>query len=529
MIMRIKAFIFLTGFVVILAANVCPIGADTNYFDVIKISEIHELHVPGVQPSGVIDCIDWSDSNRIVFNVNDHWEEKFCHIYVVDPDGCNFKKLIFGSRKCTEARWILGDKIGYIENDKLSIMDADGNDVSESMADEVRNACRNPWLLSTKYGLIRDCGAEIVLFSGQKCEKRVTIPEHNTRWLRALANLPGLISDAGNFVLSQARPQYKMLLQRIDLKDGKVYDLALYEDPSVYSARNFACSHDGTKIIYIAGFEIWGMSASGSNSHCVYPGTAKSPQYGAIAFSPKDDKMIFSSRELKGDRKWRLWIATLQKEVRPAKIYDKLEEMIISEMSGSHTISSSDILSLKKDRDPRITIREINFDVDAGKELLVVLQRGEEKDVIVLDYQNEQYIPIWTKRCFYSSDIQTLDINETDKTKTIAIHTNNLNHGTRDDCRMYGYSQGRIRQIWHQVLTNIYTWGYRGKLTLQNGLGYKDLIAAITIYYFKSSSGGGPIEPREQIEIRYKWDGKQYVGDEIEQRLAGMMQKLKTE
>ena len=139
MIMRIKAFIFLTGFVVILAANVCPIRADTNYFDVIKISEIHELHIPGVQPSGVIDCIDWSDSNRIVFNITDHWEGKFSHIYVVEPDGGNLKKLIFGNRKCTNARWILSDKIAYIENKKLSIMDTDGNDVSDLLPDGVRN------------------------------------------------------------------------------------------------------------------------------------------------------------------------------------------------------------------------------------------------------------------------------------------------------------------------------------------------------------------------------------------------------
>ncbi len=527
--MSIKAFLFLIVSLLVSTADVYPAKADTNHLDIIKIGEIYELQIPNVQPTGVIDCIDWSDSNRIIFNVTDHWEGKFSHIYVVDPNGCNLKKLIFGNKKCTNARWILGDKIAYIENHKLSIMDTDGNNVSDLLPKEVRNACQNPWLLSTKYCLIRDCGAEIVLFSGQKCEKRVTIPEHNTRWLRALANFPGLISDIGNFVLSQARPQYKMLLQRIDIKDGKVYDLALYKDPSVYSARNFACSHDGTKIIYIAGFEIWAMSASGSNSHCVYPGTAKSPQYGAIAFSPKDDKMIFSSRELKGDRKWRLWIAFLQKDVRPVKIYDKLEAMIISEMSGSRTISSSDILSLKKEPDPRITIQEINFDVDAGKELIILLQRGKEKDVIVLDYQDNRYVPIWTKRCFYSSDIQTLDINDTDKIKAIVLHTNVMNHGTRDDCRMYGYSQGRIRQIWHGVLTDIYNWGYRGELTLQNGPSYKDLIAAITIYYFKSSSGGGPIEPREQIEIRYKWNGKQYVGDEIEQRLAGMMQKLKTE
>ena len=526
--MRIKAFIFLTGFVVILAANVCPIRADTNYFDVIKISEIHELHIPGVQPSGVIDCIDWSDSNRIVFNITDHWEGKFSHIYVVDPDSCNLKKLIFGSRKCTKARWILGDKIGYTENHKLSIMDADGNDVSDLMGDEVRSACQNPWLLSSKYGLIRDCGAEIVLFSGQKCEKRVTIPEHNTRWLRALANFTGLISDAGDFVLSQARPQYKMLLQRIELTDGKVYDLALYRDPSFYSGRDFACSHDGTTIIYIAGFEIWAMSAWGCNSHCVYPDPNESRQYGPIAFSPKDDKIIFSSRELKGDRKWRIWIASLEKDVRPAKIYDKLEAIIISEASSSHAITTDEILSLEKKPDQRISIQEVNFDLDIKKELLVILQRGKEKDIIVLDYQNKRYVPIWTKRCFYWSNIQTLNINDTNKIQAIAIHTDNSHHGIKDDCRIYKFNDGTMKQVWHQVLTDIYNCGYKGKLTLNDGSDYKDLIATITIYYFKSSRGG-PIEPREEIEIRYKWDGKQYVGDEVEQRVASIMQKLKTE
>ena len=506
MIMRIKAFIFLTGFVVILAANVCPIRADTNYFDVIKISEIHELHIPGVQPSGVIDCIDWSDSNRIVFNITDHWEGKFSHIYVVEPDGGNLKKLIFGNRKCTNARWILSDKIAYIENQKLSIMDTDGNDVSDLLPDEVRNACRNPWLLSSKYGSAQEHDAEIVLLSG----------------------FAGLICDKGDFALSQERVQYKMLLQRIDLKDGKVYDLALYRDPSFYSGRDFACSHDGTTIIYIAGFEIWAMSAWGCNSHCVYPDPNESRQYGPIAFSPKDDKIIFSSRELKGDRKWRIWIASLEKDVRPAKIYDKLEAIIISEASSSHAITTDEILSLEKKPDQRISIQEVNFDLDIKKELLVILRRGKEKDIIVLDYQNKRYVPIWTKRCFYWSNIQTPNINDTNKIQAIAIHTDNSHHGIKDDCRIYKFNDGTMKQVWHQVLTDIYNCGYKGKLTLNDGSDYKDLIATITIYYFKSSRGG-PIEPREEIEIRYKWDGKQYVGDEVEQRVAIIMQKLKTE
>jgi len=527
--MSIKAFLFLTVSLLVSTADVYPAKADTNHLDIIKIGEIYELQIPNVQPHGVIDCIDWSDSNKILFNVTDHWEGKFSRIQVVDPDGCNLKRLISGNRKCTNARWIMGDKIAYIENNKLSIMDTDGHDVSDLLPAEVRNACTNPWLLSSRYGLIEDRGKEIVLFSGQNSEKRVTIAEHNTRWLRALANFPGLISDKGNFVLSQARVQYKTLLQRIDLKDGKVHDLALYRDPSTYCGRSFACSHDGTAILYITGCEIWAMSILGYNSHCVYPDANKSRQYGPIAFSPKDDKIVFSSRELKGDRKWRTWIATLQKDVRPAKIYDKLEAIIISETSSSHTINPGDVLSLKQELDPRISVREVNFDVDAGKELLVLLQRGKEKDVIVLDYQTKRYVPIWTKRCFYWSDIQTLDINETDKIKAIAIHTDNLRHGTKDDCRIYKLNNGTMEQIWHQVLTNIYNWGYKGKLTLNGGTDYKDIIATITIYYFKSSSRAGPIEPREEIELRYKWNGKQYVGDEIEQRVAPIMQKLKIE
>jgi hypothetical protein len=528
--MGTRAFILLTAFLVMLEPNLHPGKADIDSFDAIRIDDIQELQIPPFQPGGAVDWIDWSDSDKILFNVSDHWGGKFSHIYIVDADGRNFKKLTSGNRKCTHARWILSDKIAYSENNKLSIMDTDGNAVSGLFAEEVRNACRNPWLLSDKYGLIQDRGTEIVLRQGEISQRSVTIPEHNTRWLRAQANFPGLISDAGSFVLSQARPQYKMLLQRIDLKDGRVHDLALYSDPSSYCGRNFSCSGDGNTIVYIAGFEIWTMTASGSNSHRVYPDSGKSPQYGPITFSPKDDKIAFSSRELKGDRKWRIWIATLRKDVRPATVFDRLEAIIISETLAAHTIDPGDISSLKKEPDERISISEEDFDTDAEKELLVLLQRGEEKSILVLNYKNGQYVPIWTERCFLSSDIQTLDINKTDKVTAIAIHTDVAHHGIKDDCRIYKLSDGKMEQIWHQMLTNVYSWGYKGELTLSDGPGYRDLIAAVKIYYRKPDSLVIPIdEPIEKIELLYRWNGKQYVGDEIEQRVDSIRQKLRTE
>ncbi|HUW18578.1 MAG TPA: hypothetical protein VMW16_04685 [Sedimentisphaerales bacterium] len=521
-----KAVLFLTVALVILAANVRATEADTKYLEVIRISEIHELQIPAVEPRR-ISCMDWSDSDRIAFNIaDDPTAYGLSDIYVVDADGGNLKKLTHGDRKCYRPRWIWGDKIAYMEDRTLSIMDTEGNDLRDLLAAEVRNSCTNPCLLSDKYGLIQDRGDEMVLFSRQDRERRVSVPDNDTRWLRARA---GLVSDEGNFLLSQARPQYKMLLQRIDLKDGRVRDLALYADPSAYWDWNFVCSRDGTTIIYITGFEIWAMSALGTNSHCIYPRTDTSPQYSSLALSPKGDKLIFLKRELKGDRKWRIWVATLEKDVRPATIYDKVEEIIISDKGASHAISSDEILSLEKGADKRISVKQVNFDRDGDEELLAVIKRGEERAIIVLDYQNKRYVPIWTTRCFYSTEVQILNINDCDNINAIALHTDDSHHGIRDNCRMYKFSSGSAEQIWHQVLTNIYNTGYTGELKYGKGGGWKDLIATITIYYYRSNKGEGPVKAVDNTEIVYKWDGKQYIRDEIEQRVARIMQKLKTQ
>ena len=520
------------GFVEIPACakkNVGPLSmaVDTNYFEVIKVSEVYELPIPGVHPLTTIDCVDWSDSNRIVFNVTDDWEGRFSHVYLVDPNGSNLKKLTSGNRKCTDARWILGNKIGYIENKKLSIMDTDGNDISELLPAEVRDACRNPWLLSDNYGLIQDKHNEIILLFNKSAKKRLSTLGPSTRWKRASASF-GLVSDQGGFVLAKDKVQYRSILQKISLKDGEVYDLALYRGPSTKSFRSFACSPDGKTIVYITGHEMWAMSNLGSNSHRIYEGTDKSPQYGAIAFSPKGDKIIFSSRELKGDRKWRLWVATLEKATRKATFFDKLETIIISKGGGPHAITSDEILAWKKNPDQRIAIQEVNLDVDVENELLVILQRSKEKDIIILDNQGMRYLPIWWKRCFYYSCIQLLDINDTDNIKAIALHANVVNHGDKDDCCIYRFNQGTMEQIWHEVLTDIYNRGYTGKLTLKDGPGYKDLIVTITIHWFTGDKTG-PIGPRETLELLYKWDGEQYVGDKIEEWADRMLRKLKAE
>jgi hypothetical protein len=521
-------FIFSLAFMFISLNHLSSIKASENSFNYFKLIDVHELQIQDFKPAGVVDCIDWNDSDRIVFSDTDVWEGKFSHIYVCDTEGKNFKKLTDANGIYTQARWILGDKIAYIddvEHEKLLIMDINGNDASFLLAEEIRNICRYPWLLSNTFGFIQDHGNEIVLFSGQESEKRLSIPEHKTHILRASGSL---ICDEKEFVLGQCRPQYKMFIQRTDIKDGTIHDIALYKDPSVYSTQTFTCSKDGSMIAYISGSEIWIMNSLGANSQCIYSVTEKSLQYGAIAFSPKGDKIVFSYRDLKGDRQWRIWIGQLKKESRPARLFDKLEAIVISETNTPNAISIDDILSLSKEQDPRISIQEINLDFDTQKELMAILQRQEEKDVIVLNFRSNQYFPIWTIRCFFNTEIQTLGINKTDDINAIVVHTDSMHHGINDNCCIYRFTSEKAELIWHQMLTNIDMFGYKGKIILDDGAGYKDLIAKVDIHYPVPGSLVIPIdEPIETITLRYTWDGNQYIGDEIEKRVNDVTQQLK--
>jgi hypothetical protein len=524
--MRRNESIFSLVFALLLLLGVWPIEAAENSFDIIKITDIHEPQIPASISFGVIDSIDWRDFDKIVFSSTETQDGKFCYIYVCDSDGRNLQKLTDVNGLYPQARWIFNDKIAYIDgakHKKIVVMDTNGNDVSGLLDENVRNICTNPYLLSSKYGYVQDLGDEISLFRGEKSEKRMPISEYNTHWLTGWGCL---ICDAGEYILCQDRPQYKRMLQRIDLKDGTIHDISIYEDPSAKTTQTFTFAKDGFLIAYISGREIWIMTASGANSQCIYSDKDKSPEYGAIAFSPKGDKIAFSYRDLKGDRKWRIWIAKLEKKSRPAKLFDKLEAVVISEVNNPIAIKTDDILSLNKEPDTRISIQEINLDIDTQKELMVILQRQEEKDIIILDYRNNQYIPIWTKRCFWNTEVQTLAINETDNINAVAVHTDSINHGRNDDCCIYNFTSGKAELIWRQMLTNIYNSGYQGKVMLDNGDGYKNLIAMIEVCHFGEDLTNPVDEPRETLFLRYTytWDGNQYIGDEIEKRVNSITQ-----
>lgn len=159
---------------------------------------------------------------------------------------------------------------------------------------------------------------------------------------------------------------------------------------------------------------------------------------------------------------------------------------------------------LPEDADERTYL--IYFTADTG------FWKTEPHALLLLD---ESYDPLFLFHGGYNGngiDFEIVDINPKDGQKEMLVNdyaSGNQSSQTRTFILRYDWESRKFLEVFDQVIKQTGTGGFRSQLGFEEGKGdFKDLIVRTQIIL----GYDGHSEKMENVESRFVWNGKRYVG-----------------